>query len=129
MRDYNGEKLKDDEWLLKVKEDGTGFMTKLTKKGEIPVAFSDFSEGYPKYEEIPIKVIVETYSDGWWIKGFRSGKSQNWVKIIHPQGFIVEIYASDFFNNVIKNCIGAWVHKKCKWIGNKLEFNSATWKK
>ena len=123
MREDDGSELKEGEWLLKVREDGVGFMTKLTKQGKVPVVFKDFCDrGYPYGVEIPTKIIEETYSDGWSIVGFRAGKSQSWVKVKHPEGFILEIYASDYFDNVINNCKGALVDNKCKWIGNKLEF-------
>ena len=41
---YNGGQLEESEFLLKIREeDNTGFMTKLTQKGEVPVKFSEWN--------------------------------------------------------------------------------------
>jgi hypothetical protein len=131
--------LLEDQWLLKLRDDvqygwdgkkhfaektyKTGFLTKLTKKGELPKAFEAW--GGPQYgvsgHDLPIYVFQETYRSGWSLVSWRFGKSQNWARMRHPEGFHLEIYLDDLLN-VIKNdsldqgvIVGEY-----KWCDNKL---------
>ena len=85
---------KSNEYLLKV-DYGTGFATKLTLKGELPIAFINWAD-------VPIYVLKEEPKYGWTIAGYRSGKSQDWGKIKHPLGFNLEVYLGNLFE-IIKN--------------------------
>jgi hypothetical protein len=96
-----GDKLKDNEYLLKIREDdsevNTGFMTKFTQKGLIPKSFEDWGVNRwttIKEEPLPIYVFEEKFREGWKILDWRFGKSQNWATMLHPEGFTVEIYLS-----------------------------------
>ena len=122
--------LEENEFLLKVYEHRNpnypdydhdlGFMTKLNKDGSIPKAFNNWK---PNYRE-PVKesyLMKEFFRDGWRVDKYRTGKSQDWIKVKHPLGFIVEIYMSNFFEimecTVIDNMelIG-----KFRWENKKL---------
>lgn len=104
-KDLEGiKKLGDDEYLLKVYEYTTiaafgerkpvGFMTKLTKSGEIPASF----ESWQPYTRTPLKmyIITEKYRRGWTFTGLRHGTSTAWVVLEHPYGFTIEINESAF---------------------------------
>jgi len=95
-----GYKLKDDEYLLKIRinndKSQTGFLTKLTQKGELPIAFDEWTldRYYRKTEAKPhvIYIFKEEFREGWKIIDWRFGMSQNWATMMHPAGFTVEIY-------------------------------------
>lgn len=132
--------LREDEWLLKIRETTnslwngkkwvthpekkkTGFLTKLTKKGELPKAFHEWggvSYGERGYD-VPIYVFRETFREGWSLVTWRYGKSQNWAKVLHPEGFELEIYL-DSFLNVIKetSIVNGKIVGKYKWEDNLL---------
>lgn len=85
LPEYTGGTLAEDEFLLKVRGD-TGFMTKLNQDGSIPVAFK-------KWTDDPAVIFKEIPREGWKIVSVRAGKSQTWGRVVHPEGFILEIYA------------------------------------
>ena len=132
-----GTPLGDEEYLLKIrpKEDwktkapltSTGFLTKLTKKKEIPKSFLDWGETFcynepnePKIS-LPIFVYTETFKYGWKLKDWRYGQSQNWARVIHPDNFIVEIYLSTFLHIVNDNTIiKGVIQGEFKWENNTL---------
>ena len=121
MKLYNtGDILGEDEYLLKIRSDNTGFLTKLTKKGELPKSFIDWND-YSPHRILPIHIVKEIFTSGWKLESWRFGTSQNWATIWHPMGFKVEIYLSDFLRIIQKNdihkgeLIGAF-----KWQENKL---------
>lgn len=128
--------LLEDQWLLKLRSDSewdgkkwipdafkTGFLTKLTKKGELPKSFLDW--GGTRYGEsgrdLPIYVFQEEYRTGWKLLSWRFGQSQNWARVRHPEGFVVEIYLSNFLEVVQNSSIDQGVIcEPYKWVDNKL---------
>lgn len=104
--------LADDEYLLKLRYDEVlpiGFLTKLTQKGKIPTAFDEWStnryliaQKQWVHDKLPIYVFKETYKSGWKYFNHRIGQSQQWVQMIHPDQFVVEIYLDNFFD-LLKN--------------------------
>jgi hypothetical protein len=129
-------KLLEDQWLLKLRDDDewdgnkwvkgaymTGFLSKLSQKGEIPKSFLDW--GGTRYGEsgkdLPINVFQESYRTGWKLISWRFGKSQNWARVRHPEGFVVEIYLSNFLD-VVKECTmdQGVILGEYKWEKNKL---------
>jgi hypothetical protein len=139
VREYKeGDILKENEYLLKLRQDEvyhsdkhawslanhkTGFLTKLTKKGELPVAFRNW--GGKRYGESgvnhPIYVFEETYTRGWKIMSWRFGQSQNWATVLHPEGFTVEIYLQQLLEVIKENTVDEGVLMgKFKWEDYKL---------
>lgn len=123
----DGRVLQEDEWLLKIRKNvsgrgndllPTGFMTKLTQKGVVPVRFQD----WPTYEKnIPIYVIREEPREGWKFVGMRFGESQNWAVMLHPEGFTIEIYAENFKEVILKNdLLKGELQGIFSWKNNKL---------
>jgi hypothetical protein len=131
--------LLEDQWLLKIREDAqygwdgekhfiektykTGFLTKLTKKGELPKSFHEW--GGARYGEsghdLPIYVFQEDYRSGWKLISWRFGKSQNWARMRHPEGFILEIYLDSFLEVVKDTTMDQGVIvDEYKWENNKL---------
>jgi len=133
--------LLEDQWLLKIREDyssewnrdknefqvrevfKTGFLSKLTKKGEFPKSFHDW--GGSRYGEsghdLPVYVFQESYRTGWKLISWRFGKSQNWARMKHPEGFILEIYLSNFLDVVKETTMDQGVILgEYKWEDNKL---------
>ena len=127
-----GTALKDDEYLLKVRADRVGFLTKLNKDGSIPKAFSEWGKTYvygKNYGDpggisgMPdIKIHKETFKSGWALRGWRFGQSQNWAILLHPDGFSVEVYLDKmltiFQRSIIDhgNIIGEFKWEKYKLI-------------
>ena len=122
MKEYiEGYELKDGEYLLKIRDDSTGFMTKLNKNGTIPKDFKSFGIPYGCKEELPIYVIEETYMFGWKLVSWRFGMSMNWAKLMHPLGFTVEIYLQNFLNIVNENTIiNGVIQGNFKWVYSNL---------
>ena len=99
VRNYTpGEKLAENEYLLKLRQDEaydgatntwypakhkTGFLTKLTQKGELPKAFESW--GGKRYGETghnePIYVFEESPRSGWEIIAWRFGQSLTIIKM------------------------------------------------
>lgn len=106
---YTGQPLADNEYLLKIREDGgkykTGFLSKLTQKGELPVAFKEWGDGYGKRADLQIYVFEEKHRSGWKIVSWRFGQSQNWAKVLTPEGFTLEIYLQQLLEIVLSNTI------------------------
>ena len=101
-----GDKLKDNEYLLKLRKTDkpvTGFMTKLNKDGTIPVKFKDWDKW--DEESFPIYIITEEFSNGWKIDSWRFGESRNWATMIHPNGFTVEIHLKELLNIIKEHTI------------------------
>lgn len=94
-----GEPLTETEFLFKLRPAGyyrsetypTGFLTKLTKKGELPKAFEDWGYDYNKKQPAEIHVFEEDYRSGWKILDLRYGTSQSWIVVLHPEGFTLEV--------------------------------------
>lgn len=121
--------LLEGEWLLKLREGNpkTGFLSKLTQKGELPVKFKDWGKSWDPLTgnytsgNIPIYVWQETYRSGWKLKSWRIGKSQEWAVVQHPEGFLLEIYLDDFLRIVLNETIDQGVIiGEFKWDSNKL---------
>lgn len=91
------DKLGEHEFLLKVHND-VGFMTKLTKKNELPTAFTNWRGSWWSGQSNPVKtyIITEAFRSGWRFVGLRHGTSTAWVILQHPYGFSVEINPSAF---------------------------------
>lgn len=133
---YSGQILNENQWLLKVRNnDNVGFLTKLTQKNELPKAFAEWSvidivkdEGLISWNRQKIEdifIVDEDFSDGWTISiskdSYRIGKSQQWVKLIHPLGFILEITMDNFFTDVLSYINLGKLTGKYKWVGNSVE--------
>jgi hypothetical protein len=124
--DYTGQDLAEDEWLLKVRDDGVGFMTKLTQKKELPKAFESWSS-YNSSAPMEIKVLKEDFDLGWKLNDgesyevYRIGKSQSWVKLVHPLGFVLEIRIANFFADVAHSMNNGILLGEYKWVGNSVE--------
>jgi hypothetical protein len=124
--------LLEDQWLLKLREGSpkTGFLSKLTQKGELPVKFKDWgvyrswdpaTGYYASGENLPVYVWEETYRSGWKLKKWRIGKSQEWAVMQHPEGFILEIYLTNFLDIVLNETVDqGMIVGEFKWKDNKL---------
>jgi hypothetical protein len=129
MKPYvEGQKLAEDEYVLKVRparnntENPTGFMAKLTQKGELQKSFKDWNGGcWGDKEQLPIFVVKETFKTGWKLESWRFGMSQNWARVIHPDGYTLEIYLTDFLDIVLNNTItNGKIDGMFKWRSSKL---------
>ena len=99
-KEWKGEALEENEYLLKIRKanirggaNDVGFLTKLTQKGEVPKAFYEWNRG--GIDQI-IYVHREVPTIGWKFVDYRIGKSQSWATVLHPDGFELEIYLSNF---------------------------------
>lgn len=128
-RYLEGMVLADNEYLLKVrKNDITGFLSKLTKKGIPPKPFTDWNNRAYTYQRSQINndvyIFTEDFSTGWYYNGFRGGMSQDWCEVKHPKGFILEIYylGSAGFDSIIKtyDVIKGEIIGSFKWEDKKL---------
>jgi hypothetical protein len=116
--------LQEDEYLLKI-HDGVGFMTKLTQKGQYPKAFENWKNYiyFNKKNEIvlPVFVIKEEFREGWKIEDYRPGKSQGWAVMVHPDGFEIEIYLTNFFHILLSSKLeNGTLIGEFKWKDHKL---------
>jgi hypothetical protein len=124
--------LLEDQWLLKIREGNpkTGFLSKLTKKGEIPVKFNEWASTQTYNTETrkwdvsyntTVYVWQESYRSGWTLKNWRIGKSQEWAVMQHPEGFLLEIYLSNFLEVSLKDTADFGVLRgEYKWEDNRL---------
>ncbi len=122
-----GTLLNENEYMLKLRKASyentpdTGFLSKLTKKKEIPLSFDKWGHYYLG-SKLPIYLFEETYRSGWKIFSFRYGESQNWALMIHPCGFIVEIYLNNLLKILQENtCVDGELIGIFKWKDNMLE--------
>lgn len=119
--DYQGMTLMDNEYLLKIrKSDNMGFLAKLTKKLELPKAFDEWGNK-------DIKIIEEDFRAGWKVNitgdkydRYRIGLSQQWCKLIHPLGFILEVHLDNFFVDILPHIENGNIKGEWKWIGNRI---------
>ncbi len=138
--------LAEDQWLLKLREDHdydysvtprniinsykTGFLTKFTKKGQLPVKFKEWGNSQitnpvtNKWETVENELIYvwnESFRSGWALKQWRIGMSQEWAVVQHPEGFLLEIYLDDFLNLVLNETIEQGVIVgEFKWENSRL---------
>jgi len=100
---YNSEyKLEEHQYLLKVRKDRVGFLTKLTLKNELPIAFKNWTKGYhDKSCSLPIYVFDNFRYSGWKLVEWRFGMSQNWAKVKHPAGFVVEVQLHNLLETLL----------------------------
>lgn len=119
--------LEEDEFLLKIREypsshyPNVGFLSKFTQKGEIPKSFENWGTSYHQQIKLPTYVVKEIFKHGWRVYNYRSGKSQDWAKLIHPDGYTIEIYLSNFFDIIKENDIkDGYIIGKFKWDNHKL---------
>lgn len=116
-----GDKLGNDEYVLKIRDDKTGFIARLTKKGELPKLFVDWGGSWNRPSILPIYIHREVFNSGWKLRNWRFGESQNWAKLIHPEGFTIEIYLSQFLEIVQQNEIKfGEIIGSFKWQDNRL---------
>lgn len=127
LETYYGQDLGPDEFLLKIRpSSNTGFLTKLTQKGKIPLAFENWGHNkYPTHglndKPLQIYVFKEEFNKGWKIHQWRFGQSQNWATMIHPKGFTLEIYLTDLLNIIVNNTvIDGVIQGEFKWENNTL---------
>jgi hypothetical protein len=114
MKKYTeGYELKENEYMLKLAppkyngylggdDPSVGFITKYNKDGSVPVSFTKWNSDYHTKEELDIFIHTEDYRRGWKIHDWRFGMSQNWTKLIHPDGFILEVRMERKFLKIIK---------------------------
>lgn len=106
-----GTALGEDEYLLKVS--GKGFMTKLTKKGQVPTSLQNWRPTLKTY------VIEETFREGWQVVGERRGMSQSWVELRHPHGFVLEITVEELVEIMeITDIRKGTIQGKWKWFAS-----------
>lgn len=125
MREYKeGDKLTENEFLLKIRNCKTGFLTRFNQNGTVPKPFLEWGQykyGNTPKDALPTYIFEETFRPGWRLNSYRFGKSQNWAEMLHPEGFTVEIYLTNLLDlihlNTFKNgeLIGNF-----KWEANKL---------
>ncbi len=132
FREYvEGYQLRGDEHLLKIRiskdrigEKWTnilvGYLTKFTQDGKIPKKFIDWENSSNSLNK-KIYVFEETYREGWRVYGYRTGMSQSWVKVLSPEGFIVEIYLSQFLELIRTTSLqSGLIIGEFKWEKNEL---------
>lgn len=132
-----GYQLKDNEYLLKIRPADrwnpypTGFLSKLTQKGELPKSFLDWGKercwknGNLVIENDPeIFVVEENFRSSWKLIKWRFGQSQNWATMLHPDGYTVEIYLQQFLEILQNNTvINSEIQGEFKWQDKKLITN------
>lgn len=131
MREYiPGEKLNVSEYLLKIRPNDnirtsypTGFLSKLTKKGELQKSFDE----WPAYwnirnvEKLPVYIVSQNFVSGWKLIHWRFGQSQNWASLLHPDGYTLEVYLDDFLDTLKNNTIvNGEILGEFRWEKNKL---------
>lgn len=69
-----------------------GYLTKCNKDGSLPKLFNEW--GY----QLDMFLFQEKYRFGWKINDSRNARmgGVSWIELIHPEGFTVEIRATDF---------------------------------
>lgn len=124
---YEGGELGENQYLLKIDTDRkVGFLSKLNKTGTIPKPFKDWGNpsnyyNYKPENDLPIYLYEETFRSGWRIENFRFGESQNWAILMHPEGFMVEVYMREFRDVILENStFNGEIIGEFKWEANKL---------
>lgn len=118
---YTGQKLGEDDYLLKINNHKVGFLAKLTQKGQLPKAFDEWTTNYLQKTKLPVYFHSEDYAYGWELVQWRFGQSQNWAVMKHPKGFMVEIYLQQFLELLKNDTLHKGVLQgEYKWRANKL---------
>lgn len=115
---YSGELLGLDDYLLKLDTtNNVGFLSKTNKDGSIPKNF----QSWRNYQDIETCLFKEIYRSGWKIISCRFWESQGLVRVIHPLGFQLEIYMTNFFELLQNNkIINGVLQGKFKWYKSTL---------
>lgn len=131
MQEYTGQTLEENQWMLKLSEADKckrgavlGFLTKKTQKGTMPKAFDEWCNNpwyVQKYGKPKIYLHEETFREGWKVDSARIGKSQNWMVIITPENFRIEIYLRNF-EDLLQKCTikNGEIEGEFMWRDNKL---------
>jgi hypothetical protein len=104
------------EKLLKLDYNrGLGFLTDLTKDGSVNLDFLKHNS------ELPIYVFEETFRKSWKVLNNYRGGSQDWCRVLHPLGFILEIQMTNFIE-ILKNdtCINGELQGFYRFHKNQL---------
>jgi hypothetical protein len=128
IKEYiNGDKLEENQYLLKIRpvlpfrkcQLETGFLVKFNKDGSVPAAFKSWGDVPTRI--LPIFIFEEDFRSGWEIVDYRSGSSQNWAIMKHPEGFTLEIKLSEFFDILKTNKVNNGVLEgEFKWFNTSL---------
>ncbi|WNN12386.1 hypothetical protein MA9V2_137 [Chryseobacterium phage MA9V-2] len=149
IRKYeDGMTLGEHEYLLKVNNTfieypefcaKSGFLTKLNAGNKKPPKkFLDWGNEYThrknpnnNYSYIrehlysPEIFVVDQseFRRGWALLGYRSGESQDWVKILHPDGYILEVHAKHFYDDILPRVTIdlCKIMAEMRWVDGKLE--------
>jgi len=121
--------LQENEWLLKVRQDSIknpmAFLAKPLKNKTVGSSFAGWDGQFKG-------VHTETFRPGWKFGHFRIGQSQQWVALIAPEGWMVEIYLGRgwrdspigklTFTDILEtvNIVGSELQGEFKWNGNFL---------
>lgn len=108
IRLYKNEpELEENEYLFKMRErDSMGFLAKPNKGDKLPPKkFRDWGHRYcdDKREPCQIFIVEQTLCKGWKVEDYRRGESADWVRVIHPDGYKLEIKTVDFFFDLLPN--------------------------
>jgi hypothetical protein len=120
-----GDKLEEDQFLLKTSTNyfGTniGYMTKFNKDKSIPKSFIEWHTYGSGSTAIQTFIFDEYFRPGWKVVSERQGASQNWIVVMHPEGFTLEIYQHSFFE-LMKTItiVNGVLQGEFKWNANKL---------
>lgn len=132
----DGDVLAEDEYLLRTCN-GTGYLCKLNKNGSlkknflkwcnspkwIPSAHHEYGGFYvdQAQDELDIRIHKEEFASGWEFVSFRGGESQDWAILMHPEGFLLEVYIHTLIDMIGKITIKKGVLQgKFKWSYSKL---------
>ena len=133
-RPYTNEtELADNEYVLKIDEryDGTvGFLAKLNKGNKLPPKpFLDWGKkvSYPErvVTELDIWIVEQNLCKGWKIdKRYRRGESQDWIRVVHPDGYILEVTTGHFIQLVPKlSIIKGKITQALRWDNGELKLD------
>ncbi|WIC41344.1 hypothetical protein MA9V1_080 [Chryseobacterium phage MA9V-1] len=150
MRKYEeGMILGEHEYLLKVNNvfldypgfcAKSGFLTKLNAGNKKPpkkfldwghvydYTINDYGYSYSRKHLYSPEIFVVDQSKfrrGWALLGFRSGESQDWVKILHPDGYVLEVHAKHFYEDILPRVTIdlCTIMAEMRWADGKLELN------
>jgi len=127
MRKFlNETELAENEYVLKIDErynGKIGFLTKLNKGNKLPPKlFLDW--GGTRWEKVELEtwIVEQNLCKGWQVADdYRRGESQDWIVVIHPDGYKLEITTCNFMEllqgiSVIKGKIT----QALRWDNGKL---------